>query len=736
MPEKEFELYLSLLVKLLRLSPDQKTSIERELRDHFEERFEALVRQGMPRDEAIRRTLDEFGDVAGLASEFTHLSRKHIRRRIMQGTMATAGVAAAIVIYVTLFRGPDPAVGPGPNVVAQDNAGIASLTETQASDATTDHGPGNVADVVWIDPGQFMPERLAQPIDVDFREAPLEQVIAHIAREASVNFVLDHTALTENGLHGQELISVSVKGVPAYAVLNQILSHVDGVELSWVNEDGVISITTSDDAESVITTRYHNVRDLLDAGYTHDRLSRFIAHFTSGPWESTDGIGGVISQFGDLLIVRSYDRVHPEVDCVLAALRNRSPIRWIGEPEAHALLYAALDDKAELTLAGGTLRDAIRSLSEQHQIPLALDDVPLADEGITGDEVVTINVSGIKLRSLLTLILDSVGDFEFDFIARDGTLWLTTKDVADSTISVVIYDVADITGDNPDQMERLISVVMDQTEGPWEQIDGVGGTTVTIMPGTFACLQTPRTQAEVPIVLDTLRQSLAVSSGDRKYLLETLEEPTKLETRFYRMDSAAAVDVARLIPSVIETSSWKPVVDDGGGSGFGGVAKPEPNQVGTIRRIAAGRMLLQLDTGALADPQGDSTPNAGDSQAEPSEAEELNTSESNVIVVPQSILIVTHKPAVQRKIKQLLTSLLSEKSIWTGERGGKVRFVAPGFQEGQWPDLSDPVRGSDLPVLKQSGGFGGGGFFSVDSREQERSATGSFARAGPRMEFE
>src|SRR5262245_22524858 len=142
MPEQEFDLYLSLLVKLLRLSPEQKKSIEAELRDHFEERFEALVRSGVARDVAIRRTLDEFGDVAGLAHEFTHLSRKHIRRRIMQGTMATAGVAAAVVIWATLFRGPEPAVGPAPTVVAQENTAAETTGPASApvsvADATLD----------------------------------------------------------------------------------------------------------------------------------------------------------------------------------------------------------------------------------------------------------------------------------------------------------------------------------------------------------------------------------------------------------------------------------------------------------------------------------------------------------------------------------------------------------------------------------------------------------------------
>jgi hypothetical protein len=54
MPEKEFEIYLSLLSKLLRLSPAQKAAISDELRDHMEERLETLIQAGVSREDAIK----------------------------------------------------------------------------------------------------------------------------------------------------------------------------------------------------------------------------------------------------------------------------------------------------------------------------------------------------------------------------------------------------------------------------------------------------------------------------------------------------------------------------------------------------------------------------------------------------------------------------------------------------------------------------------------------------------
>ena len=70
MSEHEFELYLRLLGKFLRLTPGQQADVADELRDHLEARLEELSRGGLSRDDAIRLALDEFGDAAHLADHF------------------------------------------------------------------------------------------------------------------------------------------------------------------------------------------------------------------------------------------------------------------------------------------------------------------------------------------------------------------------------------------------------------------------------------------------------------------------------------------------------------------------------------------------------------------------------------------------------------------------------------------------------------------------------------------
>ena len=69
MSEQEFESYLRLLGRLLRLSDEQREAIRHELEDHMAERLAELLERGYTRDEAVATALDEFGDAAALASD-------------------------------------------------------------------------------------------------------------------------------------------------------------------------------------------------------------------------------------------------------------------------------------------------------------------------------------------------------------------------------------------------------------------------------------------------------------------------------------------------------------------------------------------------------------------------------------------------------------------------------------------------------------------------------------------
>ncbi|MEM9252710.1 MAG: permease prefix domain 1-containing protein [Planctomycetota bacterium] len=104
MSEREFEAYLNLLARTLRLSTTQRDRIANELRDHMEARLQELIDQGVDRDDAILQALDEFGDANLLADDLARPRHQQFRRRIMQtgfATVALAAMAALAVMYFT-----------------------------------------------------------------------------------------------------------------------------------------------------------------------------------------------------------------------------------------------------------------------------------------------------------------------------------------------------------------------------------------------------------------------------------------------------------------------------------------------------------------------------------------------------------------------------------------------------------------------------------------------------------
>src|SRR5438067_5476737 len=103
MSDREFDNYLTFLAGLRRRDAKQRGTIADELRSHLEDRLDELMARGVSRDEAVKQSLAEFGDAAGLAGQFLAISRNRKRRWLMRVTTfsiaATLLLAAAIAIF-------------------------------------------------------------------------------------------------------------------------------------------------------------------------------------------------------------------------------------------------------------------------------------------------------------------------------------------------------------------------------------------------------------------------------------------------------------------------------------------------------------------------------------------------------------------------------------------------------------------------------------------------------------
>ncbi|MBT6487010.1 MAG: hypothetical protein HOK71_20365 [Planctomycetaceae bacterium] len=261
MSKQEFELYLSLLSRFLRLNAGQRSEISDELRDHLEERLDELTASGLSQEAAIRQALDEFGDAAELATHFTQLAHRRRRRILMRCTLASIAAASAVILISFAMWPADPGGNMVPRVVAQQpgagRAGMGSgLGDVAAPESTRD--PQREA----------VETKLATKIEeLDFDDIPLNDALQDIADQIELDIFINHSSLEEEGINGDEPVTLKVNytKLSAATAIELILERATGPgQLTYSIRDGLIYIQTTEASEDDLEIQVYNVRDILD----------------------------------------------------------------------------------------------------------------------------------------------------------------------------------------------------------------------------------------------------------------------------------------------------------------------------------------------------------------------------------------------------------------------------------------------------------------------------------------
>jgi hypothetical protein len=270
MSDHEFENYLALLSRLLRLSGSHREKIAAEFRAHLEDRLEELLAGGMTREEAVRRALEEFGDAAGLAAEFVSIAGGRKRRWIMR--VATFTVAATILVAAGLvILWPARNAGPGAAVaVAQSPA-----EKGKEQPAKDESGDGSAK----------LAAALNSRMNLDFEDVPLRDVVAYLTEQTGITFHISLKKLEEASVSVDTPVRSHFRNVRLSTFLDLMLKD---YELAYVEKDDLIVITTPEDAESNLLIRVYDCRDLL-AMQAPPGADKFVPGATRG---GPRGMGG------------------------------------------------------------------------------------------------------------------------------------------------------------------------------------------------------------------------------------------------------------------------------------------------------------------------------------------------------------------------------------------------------------------------------------------------------------
>lgn len=500
--------------------------------------------------------------------------------------------------------------------------------------------------------GQTLPEKLRQPVNVEFLDTPLKVAADFLGAQAKLTVIIDEKAL---GIAIDETVTFTATKTPLYLVLNRILKR---KKMAWYWEEGLLFITTKNAAEKIPVTRYYPMKTLLNAGYSKSDLEYLVEQMSNSPWLNLDGKGGELRFAGRLLVVRQSYLAHREIAQLLAALEQHS--QWVQylqsapeqertklwdlqteeqlyrrlEPASHAKLREALVDPqgVDIEFIDTPLKHAVEFLSDAHVVPFALDKAALEEKDISLDRPFNLTIKDQTLETALKLMLDPL---DGKAILSDGTILITTEDEADEKkhFYTVIYNVQGIA-DNENTMNQLENAIYVAMERPWITFDGYGGLIVNPKPGTMIVRQNEQGHQGIVKLLQNLRRQ---PTSDIK--LQT--PPEKLVTWKYRLNAATAEDLLDALPELVAPETWKSEKSKG---------------EGTIRKIAAGQTFLKPSK------PDSNTPTKEKEEKSPAKPES-KSDQTQPFVVPQAVLVIRQVPSVHNKIEKFLQLLLPGENI-------------------------------------------------------------------------
>jgi hypothetical protein len=226
-------------------------------------------------------------------------------------------------------------------------------------------------------------------------------------------------------------------------------------------------------------------------------------------------------------------------------------------------IEAALEQRVDFAIDPEPLKDAIDFIATRYQIPIMLDTKTLEDASIDTSSEVKLAAPGLKLRQVLTLLLDEL-PHPLGFEMRDGVMAISTIEKIREHLVVVVYDCRDLV--------HIRSIAVSEPRPR-------GGTTGT--RALFSSAPETASQAPPSTVASTKAPGPVTGKGESAKRLE------KAQRTQDDLASRPAIPLIRVIQNAAEPNSW--AENEGTITEFGGLLVVLQNPIvhEKIKRVLA-----------------------------------------------------------------------------------------------------------------------------------------------------
>ncbi len=170
---------------------------------------------------------------------------------------------------------------------------------------------------------QRLEKALDKTVSIGFSNTPLTEVVVVLAKQLSINVVLDNKALAEEGIAPDTSVTLQLQQITARSALELLLRPLG---LASGSEHEVLLVTTVAKEKEKLVSRTYPVSDLIGPNENYGSLIQMLESGTSGPWLDRDGEGGNVTELVTTgsLVVRQTASVQRQV---LGLLRQHNARR-------------------------------------------------------------------------------------------------------------------------------------------------------------------------------------------------------------------------------------------------------------------------------------------------------------------------------------------------------------------------------------------------------------------------